>query len=94
MAYASGADCLLSIGGGSTTGTAKAVALETALPIVAAPTALRDIGMKEEDLDEAVSLVLEKALEDNPRPVDEAGVRTILESAFFGKRPELVGKSF
>src|SRR3954452_21623343 len=33
-----GADALLSIGGGSTTGTAKAVALETALPIVAVPT--------------------------------------------------------
>ncbi|EQD32046.1 maleylacetate reductase, partial [mine drainage metagenome] len=33
-----GADCLLSIGGGSTTGTAKAIALETGTPIVAVPT--------------------------------------------------------
>jgi maleylacetate reductase len=33
-----GADCLLSVGGGSTTGTAKAVALETGVPIVAVPT--------------------------------------------------------
>src|SRR4051794_28992496 len=33
-----GADALLCIGGGSTTGTAKAVALDTALPIVAVPT--------------------------------------------------------
>ncbi|MFB9903603.1 maleylacetate reductase [Allokutzneria oryzae] len=32
------ADCLLSIGGGSTVGTAKAVALELRLPIVAVPT--------------------------------------------------------
>jgi alcohol dehydrogenase class IV len=32
------ADCLLCIGGGSTTGTAKAVGLETGLPIVAVPT--------------------------------------------------------
>lgn len=32
------ADCLLCIGGGSTTGTAKAVALETGLPIIAVPT--------------------------------------------------------
>jgi Iron-containing alcohol dehydrogenase len=32
------ADALLSIGGGSTTGTAKAVALETALPVIAVPT--------------------------------------------------------
>ena len=35
---ASGADVVLSIGGGSTTGTAKAVALHTSLPIVAVPT--------------------------------------------------------
>jgi alcohol dehydrogenase class IV len=33
-----GADLLLSIGGGSTTGTAKAVALTTRLPILAVPT--------------------------------------------------------
>ena len=31
-------DCLLSVGGGSTIGAAKAVALETGLPIVAIPT--------------------------------------------------------
>jgi maleylacetate reductase len=35
---AGGADMLVSVGGGSTTGTAKAVALETGLPIVAVPT--------------------------------------------------------
>ena len=57
---------------------------------IGAPTALRDIGMREENLDEAVALVLEKAPRDNPRPVDEAGVRTILEGAFRGKRPALV----
>lgn len=34
----SGADILVSVGGGSTTGLAKAVALTTGLPIVAAPT--------------------------------------------------------
>src|SRR5215210_8503013 len=38
MARESGADCLLSVGGGSTTGTAKAIALEEPLPIVAVPT--------------------------------------------------------
>lgn len=36
--YEAGADCLLSIGGGSATGTAKAVALSTCAPIVALPT--------------------------------------------------------
>jgi maleylacetate reductase len=38
LANAAGADLLLSVGGGSTTGTAKAVALATGLPIVAVPT--------------------------------------------------------
>jgi maleylacetate reductase len=32
------ADCLVAVGGGSTTGLAKAVALQTALPIIAIPT--------------------------------------------------------
>ena len=34
----SGADCTLAVGGGSTTGLAKAIALETGFPIVAVPT--------------------------------------------------------
>jgi maleylacetate reductase len=38
LARDTGANCLLTVGGGSTTGTAKAVALETGLPIVAVPT--------------------------------------------------------
>ncbi|TMJ33897.1 MAG: maleylacetate reductase [Alphaproteobacteria bacterium] len=33
-----GADCVVTIGGGSTTGLGKAIALESALPIVAIPT--------------------------------------------------------
>lgn len=37
LAATSRADALLSVGGGSTTGTAKAVALTTGLPILAAP---------------------------------------------------------
>ncbi|MGW4830126.1 maleylacetate reductase [Amycolatopsis japonica] len=37
-AAAAGADLVLCVGGGSTTGTAKAVALTTGLPIVAVPT--------------------------------------------------------
>ena len=57
---------------------------------IGAPTALGDIGMRKEDLDEAVSLVLEKVPADNPRPVDEAGIRTILEGAYSGHRPATV----
>jgi maleylacetate reductase len=55
---------------------------------IGAPKALKDIGMREEDLDDAVSLVLEKAFDDNPRPVNEAGVRSILHNAYEGLRPE------
>jgi alcohol dehydrogenase class IV len=38
LARESGAELLLSVGGGSTTGTAKAIALELRLPILAVPT--------------------------------------------------------
>ena len=38
QAAVTGADALLSIGGGSATGTAKAVALTTGLPVIAVPT--------------------------------------------------------
>src|SRR5438132_904574 len=54
---------------------------------IGAPTALKTIGMKEENLNEAIILVLEKAPYDNPRPVDEVGVRAILEGAYAGRRP-------
>lgn len=37
-ANAVGADCMVAIGGGSTTGLAKAIALETGLPYIAIPT--------------------------------------------------------
>jgi alcohol dehydrogenase class IV len=55
-----------------------------------APTALKDLGMKEEKLDEAVGLVLDAAPEDNPGTVDEAGVRGILDGAYTGRQPGLV----
>ena len=35
---ACGADCAVAIGGGSTTGLGKAIALDSGLPIVAVPT--------------------------------------------------------
>jgi maleylacetate reductase len=55
---------------------------------IGAPTALKDIGMEEENIDEAVGLILEAAPKSNPRPVDEAGIRSILEDAYAGRRPE------
>jgi len=57
---------------------------------IGAPTALKNIGMEEEHLDEAISLVLEKVHIDYPRSLDEAGIRVILEDAYEGRRPERV----
>jgi maleylacetate reductase len=54
---------------------------------IGAPTALKNIGMKEENLDEAINLILEKAPYNNPCPVDTAGIRAILEDAYAGRRP-------
>jgi hypothetical protein len=48
--------------------------------------------MKEEDIDEAVDLILDATPESNPRPVDEAGIRSILEDAYAGRRPEPVAE--
>jgi alcohol dehydrogenase class IV len=55
---------------------------------IGAPTALKNIGMQEENLNEGITLIMEKAPKDNPRPVDEAGIRAILEDAYTGHRPE------
>jgi maleylacetate reductase len=57
------------------------------IDIMHEPDALADIGMRREDLDEAVGLILEEAPSDNPRPVDAAGVRHILENAYAGRQP-------
>lgn len=38
VAHDAGADCAIAIGGGSTTGLGKAIALESSLPIIAIPT--------------------------------------------------------
>jgi maleylacetate reductase len=57
---------------------------------IGAPTALKDVGMKEKNLDEAVTLVLQEAPRDNPRPVDEAGIRALLEDAYAGRHPGVV----
>lgn len=51
-----------------------------------APTALRDLGMAEADLDRAASIAAAKPYP-NPRPIDEAAIRTLLEAAWRGDRP-------
>ena len=51
-----------------------------------APLALKDIGMKHEDLDRAVSLVMQAPYY-NPRPTDRESLLALLDDAFFGRRP-------
>jgi maleylacetate reductase len=53
---------------------------------IGAPTALADIGMPLDGLDRAARLATESPYY-NPRPVDYAGVRQLLENAYYGKRP-------
>jgi alcohol dehydrogenase class IV len=52
------------------------------------PASLAAIGMRHEDLDRAADLATQSPYE-NPRPVDRAGVRALLEDAFAGRDPQL-----
>jgi maleylacetate reductase len=51
-----------------------------------APLALKDIGMKEVELDRAAELAT-TAPYFNPRPIDRQAIRALLDNAFFGRRP-------
>lgn len=51
-----------------------------------APVALRDIGMREEDLDRACDIALQNQYP-NPRPLERAAIRQLLQDAFEGARP-------
>ncbi|HYR85167.1 MAG TPA: maleylacetate reductase [Terriglobia bacterium] len=53
---------------------------------IGAPIALKDIGMPEDGLDRAAKLATENPYY-NPRKVEYAGVRELLENAYHGKRP-------
>jgi maleylacetate reductase len=52
-----------------------------------APVALSTIGMKEDDLERAVTLAAARPYP-NPRPLETAPLRRLLQDAFFGRRPE------
>jgi len=52
-----------------------------------APLALRDIGMPETGLDRAAELATQQPYF-NPRPVERAGIRALLDAAFHGHRPQ------
>jgi len=51
-----------------------------------APTALRDLGMRAVDVDRACELAL-KSPYPNPRPLEAAAIRRLLQDAFEGRRP-------
>ncbi len=54
-----------------------------------APTALKDIGVKQEDLDEAATVALETPI-NNPEPVTRERIRTLLDNAWHGHPPRPV----
>ncbi|RYY95404.1 MAG: maleylacetate reductase, partial [Comamonadaceae bacterium] len=51
-----------------------------------APVALRDIGMKEPDLDRACDIAMQNQYP-NPRPLERQAIRALLQDAFEGRRP-------
>jgi alcohol dehydrogenase class IV len=51
-----------------------------------APVALREIGMKGADLDRACDIALQNQYP-NPRPLERAAIRQLLQDAFDGRRP-------
>ena len=51
-----------------------------------APVALRDIGLQASDLDRACDIALQNQYP-NPRPLERAAIRQLLQDAYEGKRP-------
>ena len=55
---------------------------------IGAKTKLSDIGMKEGDLDRAADLATQNPYY-NPRPITREGIRSLLDDAFHGRRPQI-----
>jgi alcohol dehydrogenase class IV len=55
-----------------------------------AQVALKDIGMPEAGLDRAADLAVANPYW-NPRPIERAGIRALLDDAFWGRRPGATG---
>jgi alcohol dehydrogenase class IV len=51
-----------------------------------APVALREIGMKQADVDRACDIALQNQYP-NPRPLERVAIRQLLQNAFDGVRP-------
>jgi alcohol dehydrogenase class IV len=54
---------------------------------VDAPRALRDVGLREDDIARAVSLILAEVPPSNPRPVDATSLSALLRAAWSGADP-------
>jgi maleylacetate reductase len=52
-----------------------------------ASVALKDLGMKESDLDRAAELATQAPYW-NPRPIERNAIRKLLDDAYFGRRPD------
>ena len=51
-----------------------------------APRSLKELGMREEDLDHAAEIAVSHPYH-NPRPVTRGAVRALLDDAFHGRPP-------
>ena len=68
-------------------GAEPGAALHSFAQSVGAPTALRDFGLKEADLDKAADLAVSKPYP-NPRPVERNAIRSLLQAAWAGETPK------
>ncbi|WER48333.1 maleylacetate reductase [Cupriavidus sp. WKF15] len=68
------------------TGASAAAALFDLAERHGAPVALRDIGMREEDLDRAADIALANPYW-NPRAIEREAIRALLQAAYDGARP-------
>ena len=83
LAYNAGADGLAALNLGAN----PALALHLFAARLGAPLALRDLGLKEADLDRAADIALQAAYW-NPRPLTRPALRALLGRAWAGDPPE------
>jgi alcohol dehydrogenase class IV len=73
---------------GAPAGESAARAIRALADTIGAPGSLRALGMRAEQIAAILPDVLAHMPADNPRPVDAAGIRALLENAFAGRMPE------
>jgi maleylacetate reductase len=68
-------------------GTSAAQAVYDLAQANGAPVALKDIGLKQADVDKACDIAMQNQYP-NPRPLERGAIRQLLQDAFEGKRPD------